>query len=49
MGRLILIFVGDHLATKILIGKLPATRGVWVIIGQANDGVHLTMHLMHPT
>ena len=26
------IFVGHHLATKVLIGKLPATRGVWVII-----------------
>ena len=30
-------FVGHRLATEVLIGKLPATRGVWVIIGQAND------------
>jgi hypothetical protein len=25
--------VGHHLATKVFIGKLPATRGVWVITG----------------
>ena len=27
------IFIGHHLATKVFIGKLPATTGVWVIIG----------------
>ena len=26
-------FVGHRLATKLFIGKLLATRGVWVIIG----------------
>ena len=26
-------FVGCFLATKVFIGKLPATRGVWVIVG----------------
>ena len=29
----ICIFVGHCLATKVFIGKLPATREVWVIIG----------------
>ena len=29
----ILLFVGCCLATKVFIGKLPATRGVWVILG----------------
>ena len=28
---------GHCLATKVFIGKLLATRGVWVIIGLAND------------
>ena len=32
-NRMTLHFVGHHLATKVFIGKLPATRGVWVIIG----------------
>ena len=27
------LIVGHRLATKVFIGKLPATRGVWVIIG----------------
>ena len=27
------MFVGCCLATKVFIGKLPATRGVWVIVG----------------
>ena len=30
-------FIGCCLATKVFIGKLLATRGAWVIIGQAND------------
>ena len=30
---IIKIIVGHRLATKVFIGKLPATRGVWVIIG----------------
>ena len=29
---IIILFVGHHLATKLFIGKLPANRGVWVII-----------------
>ena len=31
------VFVGCSLATKVFIGKLPATIGVWVIIWQACD------------
>jgi hypothetical protein len=31
------VFVGHRLATKVFIGKLPATRGVQIIIVQAND------------
>ena len=31
------MLVGHHLATKVFIGILLATRGVWVIIGSAND------------
>ena len=27
------VCVGSCLATKVVIGKLPATRGLWVIIG----------------
>ena len=26
-------FVGYHLAPNVFVGKLPATRGVWLIIG----------------
>ena len=29
----IIHIIGHHLATKAFIGKLPATTGVWVIIG----------------
>ena len=29
----IILFVGCYLAIKVFIGKLPATRGVWVIVG----------------
>ena len=47
------------IATKVFIRKLPATRGVWVIIGKANDergswasyktliGVHAFDHASH--
>ena len=31
--KLALLFVGRCLATKVFMGKLMATRGVWVIIG----------------
>ena len=34
---IIIRFVGLYLATKVFVGKLLATRGVWVIIGLAND------------
>ena len=27
------VFVGHRLVTKVFVGKLPATRGVWVIVG----------------
>ena len=30
------VFIGHCLATKVYIGKLPATRGVCVVIGWAN-------------
>ena len=33
MHLIIISFVGHHLATKVFIGKLLATRGVWVIVG----------------
>ena len=29
----VLLFVGRCLATNVFIGKLPATGGMWVIIG----------------
>ena len=32
-GIYVCVFVGCCLATKVFLGKLPATRGVWVIIG----------------
>ena len=32
-AMLLILLAIDHLATKVFIGKLPATRGVWVIIG----------------
>ena len=32
-----LVITGNRLATKVFIGKLLATRGVWVIIEQVND------------
>ena len=32
-GSKTIILVGHCLATKVFIGKLPATRGVWLIIG----------------
>jgi hypothetical protein len=31
------LFIGHRLAIKVFIGKLPATRGVRVIIESAND------------
>ena len=35
--HIVILFVGHHLATKVFIGKLLATRGAWVIIRWAND------------
>ena len=33
MHDIVHAFVGHSLVTKLFIGKLPATRGVWLIIG----------------